>query len=86
MLLQISRSPSEPAAHVERAKLILAVANGASYTAAARAVGRRANDPVADLVRRFNQEGLPAIEPRHGGGGRIQYGGTLREGSNGLMR
>jgi transposase len=73
MLLQISHARSEPAAHVERAKLILAVTTGASSTAAARAVGRRANDPVADLVRRFNQEGLPAIEPQHGGGDRIQY-------------
>jgi hypothetical protein len=79
MLLQFSRSRSEPAAHVERAKIILAVADGASFTAAAHSVGRRSNDAVADLVRRFNQEGVPAIEPRHGGGAAIQYGAVERE-------
>jgi transposase len=79
VLLAISRSRSEPAAHVERAKLILAVADGASYTVAARSVGRRSNDAVADLVRRFNQEGPSAIEPRHGGGASIQYGLDQRE-------
>lgn len=79
MLLAVSRSRSEPAAHVERAKLVLAVADGASYTAAARSVGRRSNDAVADLVRRFNREGLPAIEPRHGGGATVQYGADERE-------
>jgi transposase len=79
MLLTISRSRTEPAAHVERAKLILAVADGASYTAAARSLGRRSNDAVADLVRRFNREGLPAIEPGHGGGASVQYGADERE-------
>lgn len=79
MLLAISRSRTEPAAHVERAKLILAVADGASYTAAAHSVGRRCNDPVADLVRRFNREGVSAIEPGHGGGASMQYGADARE-------
>lgn len=79
MLLHISRSRSEPAAHVERAKLILAVADGASFTAAAHSVGRRSNDAVADLVCRFNKEGVAAIEPRHGGGATIQYGALERE-------
>lgn len=79
VLVRISRSRTEPAAYVERAKLILAVADGASYTAAARSVGRRSNDAVADLVRRFNQTSVSAIEPQHGGGATIQYGPTERE-------
>ena len=79
LLLAISRSRSEPAAHVERAKLVLAVADGASYTAAAHSLGRRSNDAVAALVRRFNQEGPSAIEPRHGGGTSVQYGADERE-------
>src|SRR6476661_7843999 len=41
---RISRSQSDPASHVARAKVLLAVAAGASYTAAARAGGRRSND------------------------------------------
>src|SRR5262245_24957611 len=74
VLEQISRARSEPASHVERAKLLLTVAAGASYTAAAQAVGRRSNDAVADLVTRFNREGISALAPRHGGGPPIHYG------------
>ncbi len=79
LLEQISRARSEPASHVERAKLLLAVAGGQSYTAAAQAVGRRSNDAVANLVARFNQEGLGALAPRHGGGAIRQYGAAERE-------
>ena len=73
-LEQLSRAQSEPASHVARAQLVLAVAAGHSYTAAARRVGRRSGDAVAQLVARFNQEGLTAIEPRHGGGAAVVYG------------
>ncbi len=68
LLDQISRARSEPASHVERAKLLLAVAAGQSYTAAAHTIGRRSNDAVANLVARFNREGLDALAPRHGAG------------------
>jgi transposase len=79
LLLAISRSRTEPAAHVERAKLLLAVADGQSYTAAAHSLGRRSNDAVATLVGRFNREGVAAIEPGHGGGASREYGPTERE-------
>jgi transposase len=79
VLDQISRARSEPVSHVERAKLVLALADGASYTAAARAVGRRSNDAVAELVARFNCAGVLAIAPRHGGGRPIQYAAAERE-------
>jgi transposase len=74
VLEKISRAQSEPASHVARAKALLAVASGQSYTAAARAAGRRSNDAVSQLVSRFNREGLAAIEPGHGGGPPIVYG------------
>jgi transposase len=74
VLERISRAQSDPASHVARAKALLAVANGVSYTQAARAAGRRSGDAVAQLVSRFNREGLAAIEPRHGGGPPIEYG------------
>ena len=74
VLTRISRAQSEPASHVARAKALLAVASGQSYTAAARAAGRRSNDAVSQLVSRFNCEGLAAIEPRHGGGAQTTYG------------
>jgi transposase len=74
VLERISRAQSDPASQVARAKALLAVADGVSYTQAARAAGRRAGDAVAHLVSRFNREGLAAIEPRHGGGPPIEYG------------
>src|SRR5919112_1112182 len=40
-LTRLSRSPSAPAAQVERARALLAIADGASYTGAAHQVGPR---------------------------------------------
>ena len=74
VLEQLSRAQSEPASHVARAKALLAVADGQDYTAAARTAGRRSGDAVAQLVSRFNREGLAAIVPRHGGGPPVVYG------------
>ncbi len=65
-LERISRSQSEPASHVARAKALLAVAAGHNYTAAAHTAGRRSGDAVAQLVTRFNQHGVAAIVPGHG--------------------
>ena len=79
-LERISRSQSEPAIHVIRAKQLLAVADGYAYAEAARFSGRKNNgDAVSKLVSRFNQEGLKAIEPGHGGGSVVQYGVAERE-------
>jgi transposase len=64
---------------VARAKALLAVADGASYTAAATAAGRRSGDGVAQLVARFNQVGLAALDRRYGGGPPVQYGPAARE-------
>ena len=74
ILEQIARAHSEPASHVARAKSLLAVADGKTYVAAAQAGGRRSRDAVSHLVSRFNQEGLRAVEPRHGGGPPARYG------------
>ncbi len=77
-LAQVSRAQREPASHVARARLVLAVAAGQGYTAAARGVGRRSGDAVARLVARFNREGLAAIVPRHGGGAVAAYDEAAR--------
>jgi len=79
LLTQISRSFSEPASHVAHAKALLAVAKGKSYTAAAQDVGRRSGDAVAHLVARFNDDGLAAVAPRHGGGAQPTYGVAERD-------
>jgi len=79
VLGHLSRSAREQAAVVARAKAVLAVADGASYTAAAQVAGRRSGDAVARLVARFNTEGLDALIPRHGGGRQAVYSSSERE-------
>ena len=78
-LEQVGRATSAPAAVVTRARALLAVAEGCSYTEAARRVGRRSGDAVGALVARSNREGMAAVEPRHGGGPTVTYGATERE-------
>jgi len=79
VLQQIARARSESASLVARAKMLLAVAAGETYQAAAEAAGRKSNDAASLLVSRFNQEGLAALMPRHGGGPVVQYGPAERE-------
>ena len=74
LLQQESRSRSEPASHVQRAKALLAVAEGKSFTQAARVAGYRVGDSVAKLVKRFNAEGVATLQPRHAGGAPLRYG------------
>jgi transposase len=74
VLSAVARAPSERADRVARATALLAVADGATFAAAARAAGRRAGDAVAKLVARFNTEGLTALDSRHGGGPAVRYG------------
>jgi transposase len=74
-----ARASSESATRVARAKALLAVAQGHSYTSAAQVSGRRSGDAVGQLVERFNQEGLAALTPRYGGGAKTQYATTQRQ-------
>jgi transposase len=77
-LIRIARSTSEPASHVARAKQLLAVSDGHSYTRAAFSSGRKSGDAVAQLVARFNAEGLSAIEQKRNGGPKPRYCVTQR--------
>jgi hypothetical protein len=78
-LEQIARAHRERADRVARAKALLAVAEGATYTAAAQGAGRRSGDGVAQLVTRFNRLGMAALDRRYGGGPPVQYGPAERE-------
>jgi transposase len=78
-LTRLSRSLSAPAAQVERARALLAIAEGASYTAAAHQVGRRHTETLSAWVSRCNREGLAAVRPGHGGGARIRYGADAQQ-------
>jgi transposase len=73
-LKRLARSAREPANHVIRAKQLLAVAAGQSYTQAALGTGRRSGDAVGRVVSRFNREGIHALERRGGGGRKPTYG------------
>ena len=73
-LTRLSRLHRAPAAQVDRARALLAIADGASYTAAAHVVGRLHNETISAWVSRFNRDGLAAVQPRHGGGPRLRYG------------
>jgi transposase len=79
VLTQVQRARSERAERVARATALLAVADGASYTAAAQRAGRKSGDGVAQLVARFNALGLAALDSRHGGGHARQYGVAEQE-------
>jgi transposase len=78
-LQRLARAQTEPAARVARAKALLAVAAGHSFTDAAHAAGRTSGDAVAHLVTRFNRTGLAALIPDHGGGQPKQYSRTEQE-------
>ena len=78
-LTVLARTGSERADRVARAKALLAVAEGASFTAAAQVAGRRSGDTVSGWVARFNREGLGAVTPRLGGGAPKRYGTAEQE-------
>jgi hypothetical protein len=70
-LTRLSRSPSAPAAQVERARALLAIADGASYTAAAHQVGRptRSGGPPGRTTAHRDHLGLgQSLQPRRARG------------------
>src|SRR5713101_1778696 len=73
-LEQLARSQSAPALSVARARALLAVSEGCSYTEAAQFVGRAVGDSIAQWVTLFNQVGLSAVERQPGGRPPGQYG------------
>jgi transposase len=73
-LTKMARSASERAERVRRAIALLAVADGASYSDAAKVAGIGVNDTVSRLVSRFNESGLAALDSLHGGGPAKKYG------------
>jgi len=53
---------------VIQAKEVPAMANGHDYIEATRLTGIKSGDTVSRLVERYNQEGLQAIQLKHGRG------------------
>jgi transposase len=77
-LAGVARSMRERAERVARAKVLLAVADGATFRDAARAAGRSSAQGVGNLVVRFNRQGLAALDSGWGGGPPIRYGPAER--------
>jgi transposase len=77
-LRRLSRAPSERQDRVRRAQALLAVAAGRSFTQAAATAGFQSGDTVAQLVARFNQHGLLALDIAPGRGRRVQYDSAAR--------
>jgi transposase len=74
----IVKASSERVDRVQRATALLAVAGGATFSAAAEAAGYRSPQAVTYLVRRFNRVGLAALEIAAGRGRRPTYDGAAR--------
>jgi hypothetical protein len=77
-LLRIIRASSERLDRVRRAKAVLAVAAGKSFTGAAYQSGFKSGDSIAQLVERFNQHGLCALDIARGRGPKPTYDSAVR--------
>jgi transposase len=77
-LRRIVQASSERVDRVRRARALLTVAAGASFAAAARDAGLHSGTTVANLVARFNCQGLAALAIASGRGRRPTYDGTAR--------
>src|SRR5260370_13096425 len=75
----VGAQPQRTGLSVARARALLAVSEGSSYTEAAQLVGRAVGDSIAQWVARFNQVGLAAVERQAGGRPPTQYGAEERD-------
>jgi transposase len=73
ILEKMVKSTSERVDVVKRAKAVLSVRSGKSYTEAAKEAGYQSNDTVSQLVSRFNQHGLSALGIAGGRGRKPTY-------------
>jgi len=79
VLQRTAKATSERVDVVKRARAILAVGVGQSYTQAAREAGFKSGDSVSQLVERFNQHGLAALLIALGRGRKETYTREQRE-------
>jgi transposase len=77
-LQRIVKASSERRDRARRAQALLTVAAGQSFTEAAAAAGFKSGDSIAQLVARFNQHGLTALDIAPGRGRRVQYDPAAR--------
>ena len=74
-----AKATSERVDVVKRARALLAVKAGQSYTDAAHEAGYKSGDSVSQLVERFNEQGLASLQIATGRGRKAQYTAAQRE-------
>jgi transposase len=77
-LHRLVKATSERVDMVRRAKALLNVADGQSFTQAARQAGLKSGDGVGKLVMRFNEHGLAALCVAAGRGRKVSYSSAQR--------
>jgi len=77
-LRRIVQASSERVDRARRARALLTVAGGESFAAAAREAGLRSGTTVANLVARFNRQGLAALSIASGRGRKSTYDAGTR--------
>lgn len=77
-LARLAKASSERVDRVRRATALVAVGEGHSFAQAAQRAGLRSHSTVADLVERFNREGLGALRIATGRGRKPTYGPVAR--------
>ena len=78
-LQRTAKATSERVDVVKRARALLAVRVGHSFTHAAHEAGYKSGDRVSQLVARFNQQGLAALQIAGGRGRKARYTLAQRE-------
>src|SRR5215471_12530390 len=78
-LARAANASSERVDVVKRARALLAVRAGQSYTQAAREAGYKSGDSISQLVERFNGQGLAALHIAGGRGRKAQYTTAQRD-------
>ena len=78
VLQRTAQTRSEQVDRVQRARALLSVAAGACFAAAAREARLHSGTTAADLVARFNRQGLAALSIASGRGRTPTYDATAR--------
>lgn len=78
VLERLVKRTSERVDRVRRARALLAVAQGEAFASAARQVGLQSGTSVANLVSRFDRQGLAALDIGAGRGRKPTYDAAAR--------
>ena len=78
-LIRVTSSDVERVERIRRARALLAVDDGQSFTQAARTARMRSSSGIAAIVQRFHERGLEALDTMPGAGRRPIYSAAERD-------